>query len=134
MSSYLNIYAVPKESDKKLLLFSYSRSHPTYQAFYEYGGIAYAGIENKYTKVTLSMMEDITADAYKEMYDTKSKIAEYEKYAAGNTDIIQDIISTKEYYNELQENYYRLCIIKEMVYDIEKIDCTDFQGIYVNID
>lgn len=43
MSSYLNIYGIPKEGDKPIEIVSFSRSHCVYRAICDEINIAWAG-------------------------------------------------------------------------------------------
>ncbi len=133
MSSYLNIYLLPKEQEKKLLLTNISRNSGVYQAFNEYG-VAYAGNEEKYTRVTPEMMMSIKRDVKEDIDRVNKRLTEFEKHAAGNIDIINDILSEKEYLEELQDTYSELCWISDIVHDLENFDWLEFEGMYVNID
>jgi len=60
MSSYLSFYLVPRaHPEEKLLLQSFSRSNEVYQRFSDNLNIAYAGNEEKYTKLTISDVESV---------------------------------------------------------------------------
>lgn len=132
MSSYLNLYMLPKEGKKKLLFYSVSRNSNIYQAFNEYG-IAYSSNEEKYTLVTKDMMSTMVNEAKADLDKWNKRLEELEKHAAGNAEIIEDIISSKEYQEELQDTYNELCFIRNIVADIEMFDFFDIEGIYANI-
>lgn len=150
MSSYLNIYLLPKADEvnkepKKLLVKSVSRSSDLYQAFQE-ANIAYAysyhGLTDKnddepevqYTKIDYSLISTICADIYDELVKSKNRIEEYEKHAAGNTEIIDEIIQMKEYISEQESLYNELKVMKEFIYDIENYDWYSIEAVYANID
>lgn len=48
MSSYLNIYGIPKEGDKPIEIVSFSRSHCVYGAMCDEINIAWAGNSDVY--------------------------------------------------------------------------------------
>ena len=99
MSSYLTFYVVPKaEGSKPLALVSYTRSSAIYRCFNETLNVAYIGIgdEPQYTELTVSKVNEVIEDMKDEIEGNKKRIAEYEKHAAGNTDIIEYIIELKE--------------------------------------
>lgn len=141
MSSYLNIYVQPKMKDgkesKKLLLMSVSRSHPLYQAIDEQGSFyAYTSIgenaEEHFYELSSDLISSICQDSNAEIQITEKRLNEYKKYAGGNLEIIQEIISTKDYLDELKETYNQLCFIKQIVDDVEN-DFNDFGKVFINI-
>lgn len=122
---------------KKMCLMSVSRSHPLYQAIDEAGSFyAYTSIgenaEERFYELTSHLINSICQDSNEEIQIAEKRINEYEKYAAGNSDIIQDIISTKEYLEELKETYNQLCFIRQIVDDVEN-GFTDFGKVFINI-
>ena len=141
MSSYLNIYVLPKINDgqepKKMLLYSVSRSSDLYQAINDAGSFyAYTSIgenaEEQFYELTSDLISLICQDSNEEIQVMEKRLNEYEKHAAGNSEIIQEIISTKEYLEELKETYNQLCFIKQVVYDTES-GFNDFEKIFINI-
>lgn len=62
--------------EEKLLLQSFSRSNEVYQRFSDNLNIAYAGNEEKYTKLTISdvesVIQDIDADITKAKLDVQN--------------------------------------------------------------
>jgi hypothetical protein len=141
MSSYLNIYVQPKlkdgEEPKKMCLMSVSRSHPLYQAINEAGSFyAYTSIgenaEERFYELSSDLISSICQDSNAEIQITEKRLNEYEKYAAGNSEIIQNIISTKEYLEELKETCNELCFLSQIVYDVEN-DFSDFEKVFINI-
>lgn len=75
MSSYLSFYLVPRaHPEEKLLLQSFSRSNEVYQRFSDNLNIAYAGNEEKYTKLTISDVESI-----EEIISTKEYIRKHKR-------------------------------------------------------
>ncbi len=132
MSSYLNIYLLPKEQDKKLLVANICRSDMIYDYFNE-NGITYAHDDNSFTLLTKDLMDSIVSDVYSDYKKSSKRIDELEKHAAGNAEIIEEIISSKEYRDELYDAYMRINSIRNIVVDLEEFDFFDFEGVYANI-
>lgn len=132
MSSYLNIYLLPKEQEKKLLIANVCRSDMVYDYFNE-NGITYSGSGNEYTLLTKDLMDSIVNDVYSDYKKSANRIEELEKHAAGNAEIIEDIISSKEYRDELYDAYMRINSLRNIVSDLEEFNFFDFEGIYANI-
>jgi hypothetical protein len=141
MSSYLNIYVQTKMKDgkesKKMCLMSVSRNHPLYQAINEAGSFyAYTSIgenaEEQFYELSSDLISSICQDSNAEIQIVEKRLNEYEKYAAGNSEIIQEIISTKDYLEELKETYNQLCFIRQIVDDVEN-DFNDFEKVFINI-
>lgn len=137
MSSYLNIYLVPKskgeEKQKPLLLISYSRSSDIYQYFNDNLNIAYYGMGEvpNYSKLTKEMVDNVLYDLKKDIQNSEKRVAEYEKHAAGNYEIIDEIIHTKEYIEDLKSALHPIEYIGELVSELEY---SEFEAIYINID
>lgn len=134
MSAYLNFYLKPKvkengEANKPMMFMSVCRSSPLYEAFES--NIVWSDSGEEYTKVTFDIINDIVSDAKKEIDDWKMRMDELEKHAAGNIDIIDEIISGKKYLEELQTVYTELCFIQNIVYDIKEDYC-DFECLFMN--
>lgn len=141
MSSYLNIYVQPKIKDsvesKKMCLMSCSRSHPLYQAINEAGSFyAYTSIgenaEEQFYELSSDLISSVCQDLNTEIQIVEKRLNEYEKYAAGSSEIIQEIISTKDYLEELKETYNQLCFISQIVDDVEN-GFSDFEKVFINI-
>lgn len=118
MSSYLTFYVVPKaEGSKPLALVSYTRSSAIYRCFDDILNIAYIGIgdEPQYTELTVSKVDLVIEDMKDEIEGNKKRIAEYEKHAAGNTDIIEYIIELKEDTEILEYFLHKAEFIKDLV-------------------
>ena len=113
MSSYLSFYLVPRaHPEEKLLLQSFSRSNEVYQRFSDNLNIAYAGNEEKYTKLTISDVESVIQDI--------------------DADItIEEIISTKEYIRDLQSTRDYISFIRDVLTDL---DYSGFSDVLCNID
>lgn len=109
MSSYLSFYIVPKrksseEPKKHILLLAFSRSSYIYQYFNDNVRITWIGNneETPYTTLTIEDIHRVLEDISSDMDSSKRRLVEFEKYAAKNSDYVNEIISLKEYISELQ--------------------------------
>lgn len=132
MSSYLSFYLVPRaHPEEKLLLQSFSRSNEVYQRFSDNLNIAYAGNEEKYTKLTISDVESVIQDIDADITKAETRRTEYEKFCYGNSESIEEIISTKEYIRDLQSTRDYISFIRDVLTDL---DCSGFSDVLCNID
>lgn len=132
MSSYLSFYLVPKaHPEEKLLLQSFSRSNEVYQRFFDNLSIAYAGNEEKYTKLTVSDVESVIQDLDDDIAKAEARRAEYEKFCHGNSELIEEMISTKEYIRDLQSTRDYISFIRDILTDL---DYGGFSDVLCNID
>lgn len=132
MSSYLSFYLVPKaHPEERLLLQSFSRSNEVYQRFFNNLSIAYAGNEEKYTKLTVSDVESVIQDLDGDIAKAKARQAEYEKFCHGNSKLIEEIISTKEYIRDLQSTRDYISFIRDTLTDL---DYSGFSDVLCNVD
>lgn len=132
MSSYLSFYLVPKaHPEEKLLLQSLSRSNEVYQRFSDNLNIAYAGNEEKYTKLTISDVESVIQDIDADITKAETRRTEYEKFCYGNSESIEEIISTKEYIRDLQSTRDYISFIRDILTDL---DYSGFSDVLCNID
>lgn len=115
MSSYLNIYGVLKDSDKKINLAGFSRSNQFYQELNDHINIAWAGDEDVFTELTSTLVHTVISDINQQISDLDKRILEYEKHANGNIDIINDILSFKEYREELVFTRTYLKFLNELI-------------------
>ena len=140
MSSYLNIYLVPKTKDKdnkdnkeKPLLFcSFSRNHPIYSAIVESINPVYGGNENKYTILTEESIKSAIDELDEEIDSMFKKIHEYELHANGNSECIEELINLKQIYKDMLSNSENLEFIRWFVSDIND-NYTDFEKVLCNI-
>ena len=131
MSSYLNIYGVTKEKDEHILLVTYSRNNEIYQEMDGILDIPYNGDGgNNYRKLSISDINIIIEELNKTISNVQKRINEYEKHAAGNIEIINEIIGIKEYIKEIETIIYKLDFIIDMLSLIDlgysgfsKIEC-----------
>lgn len=136
MSSYLTFYVVPKaEGSKPLALVSYTRSSAIYRSFNDTLNIAYIGIDDEpqYTELTVSKVDIVIEDMKDEIEGNKKRIAEYEKHAAGNTDIIEYIIELKEDTEILEYFLHKAEFIKDLVVEASN-DWNEYNKILCNVD
>ena len=132
MSSYLSFYLVPRaHPEEKLLLQSFSRSNEVYQRFSDNLNIAYAGNEEKYTKLTSSDVESVIQDIDADITKAETRRTEYEKFCYGNPESIEEIISTKEYIRDLQSTRDYISFIRDVLTDL---DYSGFSDVLCNID
>lgn len=132
MSSYLSFYLVPKaHPEERLLLQSFSRSNEVYQRFFDNLSIAYAGNEEKYTKLTVSDVESVIQDLDGDIAKAEARLAEYEKFCHGNSEFIEEIISTKEYIRDLQSTRDYISFIRDILTDL---DYGGFSDVLCNVD
>jgi hypothetical protein len=136
MSSYLTFYVVPKaEGSKPLALVSYTRSSAIYRCFNETLNVAYIGIgdEPQYTELTVDKVNRVIENMKDEIEGNKKRLAEYEKHAAGNTDIIEYIIELKEDTEILEYFLHKAEFIKELVEEASD-DWNEYNKILCNVD
>lgn len=132
MSSYLSFYLVPRaHPEEKLPLHSFSRSNEVYQRFSDNLNIAYAGNEEKYTKLTISDVESVIQDIDADITKAETRRTEYEKFCYGNPEAIEEIISTKEYIRDLQSTRDYISFIRDVLTDL---DYSGFSDVLCNID
>lgn len=132
MSSYLSFYLVPKvHPEERLLLQSFSRSNEVYQRFSDNLSIAYAGNEEKYTKLTVSDVESVIRDLDDDIAKAEARRVEYEKFCHGNSELIEEMISTKEYIRDLQSTRDYISFIRDILTDL---DYSGFSDVLCNVD
>ena len=132
MSSYLSFYLVPKaHPEEKLLLQSFSRSNEVYQRFFDNLSVAYAGNEEKYTKLTVSDVESVIRDLDDDIAKAEARRVEYEKFCHGNSELIEEMISTKEYIRDLQSTRDYISFIRDILADL---DYSGFSDVLCNTD
>lgn len=134
MSSYLSFFIVPKrksseEPKKHIIIASYSRSSEIYQYFDENLHPVWAGNEEKYTTLDLEQVGSVIHEFEKDINKAKDRLNEYEKHVKDNPEFIDEIISTKEYIQDLEYWKDKTTFIEDMLNDtscydeIEEICC-----------
>lgn len=132
MSSYLSFYLVPKaHPEERLLLQSFSRSNEVYQRFFDNLSVAYAGNEEKYTKLTVSDVESVIRDLDDDIAKAEARRVKYEKFCHGNSELIEEMISTKEYIRDLQSTRDYISFIRDILADL---DYSGFSDVLCNVD
>lgn len=139
MSSYLTIYIVPKrksekEEKKYIPLTSYSRNSEIYQYFYENIHPAYIGNEEpvSYTVLTSENIATVLTDFVDSISKTQTRLTEYEKYASGNPEYIDEIIELKEYIKNLQYWKDKTSFVYDIINDINIF--SEIEEVCCNID
>lgn len=139
MSSYLSIYIVPKRKSKEekkqhIVLATYSRSTDIYSYFDENIHPAFIGSneETPYTTLTKENVGEVLQDFGNDISKSKTRLTEYEKYAKDNPEYIDDIISLKEYIQDLQYWKDKISFIMDILDDM---DCyEEIEEVCCNID
>lgn len=134
MSSYLNIYLQDREKKEKHIIASYSRAGEVYVAIIDNIGVGYGGREQSYyTQVTTEDIDRAVGNVKEEVGKIEKRIQELEKHAAGNVDIINEIIETREW---LAEKTALIPVLE--TYGVIARECgedySDFDGLYMNYD
>lgn len=146
MSSYLNIYLVPKKDTsrkkvKPLLLTSYCRNSNIYGMFVEVINVTYAykDDEMQYTELTSDLMSSViasTGEYVKEAQEHFDVLVEsYSKLPNLSNEVVENYSieynSRKSYLNEMQETLNDLKCLQTMLFDT---DYSDFEKVLINID
>lgn len=131
MSSYLNIYIKAKGNDKPIEIVSWSRSDDIYSAIDDVINIPWSGKELQYTELTVERINEVIEELKQDIDKADKRIIEYEKHADGNTELIDEILSQKEYRESLDEVLKRLYFLSDIIYDakeefsdVEKVLCS----------
>ena len=131
MSSYLNIYIVPKKDRTPIEIVSYSSADDIYAAISEVINIPWSGEELQYVDLSIENINEIIDDIKQDINKVDKRIIEYEKHANGNADLIEDILSQKEYREGLDDVLKRILFLSDIIYDakagfsdVEKVICS----------
>lgn len=131
MSSYLNIYIVPKKDRTPIEIVSYSSADDIYAAISEVINIPWSGEELQYVDLSIENINEIVDDIKQDINKVDKRIIEYEKHANGNADLIEDILSQKEYREGLDDVLKRIRFLSDIIYDakvgfsdVEKVICS----------
>lgn len=139
MSSYLNIYLVPKresetEEKKHLLLCSYCRNNDIYDYLQPEVTYAYKGDdveESSYTELAEDTLKDIVLDITKTIQANKERIEIY--YKLKTEDSADSIYELQDRNKELQESLGVFNFLVFLLHDIE-MDFTSFESMEANVD
>ena len=135
MSSYLTFYIVPKEENSKpISLISYSRNSEVYQYFNDVLHVAYIGIEEtQYTELNVSKVDEVISELKNDINKAQKRVSEYEKHASGNSELIEDIISQKEWIEDLEYTLHKVEFIRDIVYE-SSCSWNSYNKVLCNID
>lgn len=147
MSSYLNLYLLPKKKEgdtvepKPLLLYSWSRNTNIYSTFYEELNPVFIGNgeEPLYTEVSAQDLNEVVNTLSDDATEYENRIENtfeaYQKIPNLSKDIIseyiEDYTSSKEYINELRETCSFMRFLHDLLSDLKY---SDFEKILINID
>lgn len=140
MSSYLNIYLVPKRKDRDkeekqhLLFASYSRSTDIYEVFNEYVNPIFIGnAEGNYTSLIKDDVDLMIDGILTDIRNSQERLDVYEQYASKNEEYIQEILDLREIIRDYKSTHDFLLFLKGLVEDT--IDgYNDFEEVCCNID
>lgn len=137
MSQYLNIYAVKKDTKEHIHIASLSRSNqivslldsdyhiPWYCKFEDLQKTE--NIEYQYADITAEMVDSIIDDIKEYKERSLKRLQEYEKHVNGNLEIIDEILSTREYVEELTSQEEQLYFILDIIHGIKYTDIEGFK-------
>lgn len=145
MSSYLNIYLVPRKdkasTQEPLFLMQWSRSSEIYQIFKDTVNPAFIGTGDKtnYTELTKNDLDITIENVQERIAKCKKRIqARIEALNKINNppketldEFIQENIDTSDYITELEETKSDLYALRNIIADIQY---SDFEKIVCNID
>jgi hypothetical protein len=132
MSSYLNIYVQPRDSDKKLLISDYSSCSEIFTIFRENLNIPWTS-SDEYKQLTSQDVSLIIDELKAQITKLNRRITEYEKFAGENPEYVEEILENKESVEELMYQLHYFMYLKYVVRGIEERDYLDFNGIFINI-
>ena len=135
MSSYLTFYLKPRvEEHKPITLISYSRNSEVYKYFSDNINPVYIGLEEtQYTELTKDKVNRVIEDLKYDISNSQKRLLEYEKHAAGNSEMVEYIIELKEYVEDLEWALQKIEFIKDLVEE-SSFSHTDYCKILCNVD
>lgn len=124
MSHAMSIYLKPKGKEEYIYLFYYGGNSNVYQQFRENGLDCYEGTgeDSNYKELTKGDLNYILNDLNRDIIRIKKQLSIKEKYANGNSEIIDDIISSQDYIDELEEAKIDIKFLLDLV---EMMSCDD---------
>jgi hypothetical protein len=114
MSSYLTFYGV--KGDNKFEIASFSRSTDIYQEFWENCNVPCSPAEKELTK---DMIDDVLESIQDMINKTNNRIIEYEKHAAGNPEMVDDILDSKDFLEDEKRVYHQVEIFYNLLTSVE---------------
>ena len=136
MSSYLTFYIVPKEEGSKpIALLNYSRNNDIYQYFVDNVRVTFIGMEEnpQYTELTEEKIDWVIHDLKSDISKAQKRVEEYEHHVDGNMDIIEEIISQKDYIDDLKYALSETEFIKQFVIEATH-SWSDYNKVLCNVD
>jgi len=133
MSSYLNIYLKDKDTKKDRLLISYSRNTDLYQALWENLHIVHADEDNQLTELKDEDFDKVIDKLMDYKQKTLVRLHENEKYAKDNPDLIEEILSSKEFIEELCSTIAEVRMLARIQSSCV-IGCSSFDSMSANIE
>lgn len=133
MSSYLTFY-LQRKNEKPITLISYSRSDELYQYFYENTNMK-EDVQydtEYYTTISCEDVDDVISELTQSINNINTRIIEYEKHVDGNIEIIDEIISLKDYLETLNDTLIRTRFIKDLVLEANH-GYADYTAVLCNI-
>lgn len=132
MSSYLSIYASFKGSNEKHLLHTVSRSNELYSTLNENLHLTFSSKEIVYNEVKSVDLLSILQSIKEDIDSSEKRVYQYEKYAANNSSYIEEIISLKEYIQELNTVYSEIQLFFSMLDSEEYM--SEIKHLFITID
>jgi hypothetical protein len=129
----LNIYGIDKETDKNIFIVDINRNSELYSQFQDRISLKFPsddGTDLNLVELDTDLMNIIIADINNQIYNSTARLNEYEKRAG--LDIVEDIISMKDYIDELKFAEAQAYMILYMVQAIE-FGYSGFKSIKCNI-
>ena len=143
MSCYLTFYGVPRKSkenehqeqneEKPIQIVSFSRNDDIYSYFNENMSIYYCYEETKYTDLSDEKISNVIEDINNDIRSSEKRLYEYEKYASTNPDYIQEILSIKEYIEDLNRALHQTEFIRHMLSECNYEYSNGFEKIVCNL-
>lgn len=138
MSSYLNIFLVPKNSDKPLYFQGFSRNNDVYQAFNDVITPPCTLDGDTYMDLTVDIVDRVIDDLNTQLNDAikrRNILTEaYNKLLHLNSEVVTEYLdeyqSQSEYISSLEENIQHLKHIRFWIQDIKD---SDFEKVVINV-
>lgn len=132
MSSYLNIYMQPKNSNKLLLIADYSSCSEIYTMFREYLNVPWTSTD-EYRQLSSKDLEPVIEAIQAQIKKIDSRISEYEKHAGKNPDYIEEILENRELVEELTYQLHFCIYLRQVIKGAEDKDYIELSRVFVNI-
>lgn len=132
MSSYLSIYASFKGDEKKHLLHTVSRSSELYTTLNDNLTLKFSYKDTIYNKVESTDLLSVLQSVKDDIDASEKRVYQYEKYAANNSSYIEEIITLKEYIQELNTIYSEIQLFFCMLDSDDYM--SEVEALYITID